>query len=80
MNEITHPDGERVFDLDTFDRVTANLGFDNDAKRQKALDMSNVMSRIRKGETQPGRKFISRLPRLGITYDMVFPLRVKQDA
>jgi hypothetical protein len=79
VNEITQPDGERVFDLDTFDRVTTNLGFDTDAKRQKALGMSNVMSRIRAGQTKPGQKFINRLPRLGITYDMVFPLRVKQE-
>jgi hypothetical protein len=79
VNEITQPDDERVFDLVTFDRLTANLGFNTDAARQKALGMSNVMSRIRAGEAQPGRKFINRLPRLGITYDMVFPLRVKQE-
>jgi len=67
------PEGEREFDLVAFDLITKNMGYDTDAKRQKAMGMSNVMSRIRKGETKPGAKFIERLTRINVSYDAVFP-------
>lgn len=80
MNAIT-PQAERQvgrpeFDIDAFDLITANMGYDTDAKRQRALGMSNVMSRIRAGEARPGEKFIENMVALGIPYDAVFPKRV----
>lgn len=74
-------DGEPQFDLELFDRITANLGYTTDAQRQRALGLSHgVMNKIRSGKTQPGRKFIARMVKLGIAYDIVFPARAKQDA
>lgn len=77
MKAITshgEPPVERELDLVAFDLITTNMGFDTDAKRQRALGMSNgVLSRIRQGDTRPGSKFINRLVALGIPYDAVFP-------
>jgi hypothetical protein len=76
------PGDEPEFDLITFDRITANMGFDTDAKRQKAMEMSNgVISRIRNGLSQPGPKFLDRLEtRLGIPRAAVTLRRARQDA
>lgn len=66
---------ERQFDIETFDRITTNLGFDTDAKRQRALNMSNgTMSRLRAGKTTPSAKFIRRMVSIGVPYDAVFPV------
>ncbi len=83
MSEIEQPPGDQSeFDLVTFDRITTNMGFDNDTKRQKALDMSaGVMSRIRSGDSRPGRKFLDRVEtRLGIPRAAVTMRRARQDA
>jgi len=60
--------------LAEFDRLTELRGWTNDAERCQALGISqSYMSRIRRGEMQPGGSFIHRTMRtLQVPYGVLF--------
>lgn len=59
---------------DEFDRLTAERGLTSDYKRSRAAGLSHsTLSRVRRGEQQPGRVFIAAVTGLlGVPFERLF--------
>jgi transcriptional regulator with XRE-family HTH domain len=71
-----------ILRIDEFDRLTNDLGWDNDAKRAMHIGISQAsLSRVRSGERQPSSQFVHRvLTALQAPYGALFTTRTDEPA